>query len=80
MQDPLWVLIGDQSRCPGMGAEVFGIPAPPMGYSNDWYLALAADPALAPRVGVFGAACQDLGISCKPAALRLFLRRDPPSG
>ena len=29
-------------------------------------------------MGVFGAVCQDLGISCKPEALRVYLRR--PTG
>ena len=75
LQDPLWVLLEDQFRQGGVGASAFGVPVPPMGYSDDWLLALAGDASLGPTVGVFGAACQDLGISCKPSALRLFLRR-----
>ena len=40
--------------------------------------AFSYNPILVPSKGVFGAVCQDLGISCKPEALRVYLRR--PTG
>ena len=75
VQDPLWVLLAEELRVPGRGAQVLGVDIPGMGYSDDWLLVLAKDSALRPILAVFGAACEDLGISCKPKALQVFLRR-----
>ena len=75
VQDPLWVLLAEELRVPGRGAQVLGVDIPGMGYSDDGLLVLAKDSALRPILAVFGAACEDLGISCKPKALQVFLRR-----
>ena len=74
MQDPLWVGIAAELRAPGRGLTLFGVPVPPQGWSDDWFIASARDAALQPVLTVFGAICVDLGISCKPEALRAFLR------
>jgi len=42
-------------------------------------MALPHDAPLSEITAVFGAICVDLGISCKPEALRAFLRRSPVS-
>ena len=74
-QDPLWVLIAAELDRPGGAAEAYGIRAPPRGWSDDHIFALANEDGLRDLMAVFGAACEDLGISCKPDALRLYLRR-----
>jgi hypothetical protein len=79
-QDPLWVLVSDEMRGPGRAATAYGIRAPPRGWSDDYILALANDAATRPLLDTFGATCVDLGISCKPEALRLFLRRSLKEG
>ena len=74
MQDPLWVGIAAELRAPGRGLTLFGVPVPPQGWSDDWLIASTRDAALQPVLTVFGAICVDLWISCKPEALRAFLR------
>ena len=79
-QDPAWVMIANELHRPGGAAEAYGIRAPPRGWSDDHIFALANEAGLRDLLAVFGAACEDLGISCKPEALRLYLRRKLDSG
>ena len=80
MQDPLWVSIEMELRRSGGGLLAFGVPIPPRAWSDDWIMALPQDAPLPQITAVFGAICGDLGISCKPEALRAFLRRPPATG
>ena len=69
-QDPLWVLIADEMLGSGRSASAYGVTAPPRGWSDDYTLALANEAALGPTLAVFGAACQDLGVSTTTSAIR----------
>ena len=80
MQDPLWVGIEQELLRGGGGLLAFGVPIPPRAWSDDWIMALPSDAPIQQITTVFGAICVDLGISCKPEALRAFLRQPPPHG